>query len=111
MIHIQEHLSQDEDCTRVNLVDAMHETLWPLNSFYCTLNEVSQGESETALVLETLLNHATDMQAEIIEYLESKFGKIELVCDKKNINSAYHANMYIRGIKVNGEHVQRELTK
>ena len=81
MIIISENRYRKNGRDLTPLEDAMRETLWPLEAFYRTLDEVDEGSGEIILILETLLRHALTMQHDLIEYLESKVGKIDFIYD------------------------------
>ena len=106
MIYIHEHLF-NEDQYKSDLIDALHETMDPLAGLYRALNKKDGStDDDIALVIETLLEHAYQMQGDIVDYLMSKTGTIKVVIKDKNNPEASRTCMHITGLEINGKLIE-----
>ena len=101
MIYIQERYYSKDKVLQTRLVDAMHETLWPLDALYRSLNELEaeSGSNDIALIIEVLLKHAAEAQSILCTYLESKVGEITLAVDTSG-EGIYKASRHIVGLQI-----------
>ncbi len=103
---IQEHLYDEKECSSEALVDSIHSIMFPLQALCRVLSSSEEGDlRDLAEAMEPLLHQAADMQAELVDYLEQKLGKVEIVHPGGECKS-YQTFQSVCGIKLNGHQVK-----
>ena len=104
MMHIHEYL-YDKDQSGVHLVDVIQETMEPLSNLCRELNKKSEDGDDMALVIEALLERGFKMQEQILKYIESKTGTINIIMNESENPWLFRTSMRVTGLEINGKHI------